>query len=260
MCVIEAMEAKARAAVAAGNYAGNINNGGWRCLLRIRADVEGNKKDKELLKYVDVDDEKINHMKAIAGYAALVFSAPKECNLSDDSLEISAQKGYKQLVSIEDCFRTAKTTLNLRPVFLKRNDRTKGHCLLCILALMMLKVIQYNLRQANINMSLGKIQTAMDQAMVAALPSAINAGKALYINNSCHYRYYDKERKLTQTAAAKLKRNTRLSTAFVVKAVGLTPLKALETERNIRLKLKVDPRVPLLTAEQLDDLQQILDQ
>lgn len=260
MCVIEAMEAKARAAVAAGNYAGNINNGGWRCLLRIRADVEGNKKDKELLKYVDVDDEKINQMKAIAGYAALVFAAPKECNLSDDSLEISAQKGYKQLVSIEDCFRTAKTTLNLRPVFLKRNDRTKGHCLLCILALMMLKVIQYNLRQANINMSLGKIQTAMDQAMVAALPSAINTGKALYINNSCHYRDYDKERKLTQTAAAQSKRNTRLSTAFVVKAVGLTPLKALETERNIRLKLKVDPRVPLLTAEQLDDLQQILDQ
>ena len=133
-------------------------------------------------------------------------------------------------------------------------------CLLCLLALMMLKVIQYNLRQANINMSLGKIQTAMDQAMVAALPSAINAGKALYINNSCHYRYYDKERKLTQTAAAKLKRNTRLSTAFVVKAVGLTPLKALETERNIRLKLNVDPRVPLLTAEQLDNLQLVLDQ
>ena len=100
----------------------------------------------------------------------------------------------------------------------------------------------------------------MDQAMVAALPSAINAGKALYINNSSHYRYYDKERKLTQTAAAKLKRNTRLSTAFVVKAVGLTPLKALETERNIRLKLNVDPRVPLLTAEQLDNLQLVLDQ
>ena len=125
---------------------------------------------------------------------------------------------------------------------------------------MMLKAIQYNLRQANINMSLGKIQTAMNQAMVAALPSVINAGKALYINNSCHYRDYDKERKLTQTAAAQSKCNTRLSTAFVVKAVGLTPLKALETERNIRLKLKVDPRVPLLTAEQLDNLQRLLDQ
>ena len=125
---------------------------------------------------------------------------------------------------------------------------------------MMLKAIQYNLRQANINMSLGKIQTAMNQAMVAALPSVINAGKALHINNSCHYRDYDKEHKLTQTAAAQSKCNTRLSTAFVVKAVGLTPLKALETERNIRLKLKVDPRVPLLTAEQLDNLQRLLDQ
>lgn len=259
-CVIDAMEAKARAAIAAGNFAGNINSGGWRSFLCTSAKVKGDKSEKELLRYVAVDEEKIKNMRAIAGYAALVFSAPADCNLSGENLEVVAQKGYKQLVTIEDCFRTTKTTLKLRPVYLKRNDRTLGHCVLCILSLMMLKVIQYNLRAANISMSLGKIQQAMNQAMVAVLPLVVNAGKAMYINNSCHIKDYDKERKLTERDSKELRRLTRLSTALIVKAVGLAPLKALELERGIRLKLKVDPMVPLLSAEQLERLHRLLTQ
>ena len=107
-----------------------------------------------------MDEKKVSKLKEIAGYAALVYSAPAGYQVADErpeDLELTAQKGYKQLVSIEDCFRTAKSTLNLRPVFLKRDDQTLGHSLICVLSLIMLKVIQYNLKQAGINMSLAMI-------------------------------------------------------------------------------------------------------
>ena len=209
-----------------------------------------------------MDEKKVSKLKEIAGYAALVYSAPAGYQVADErpeDLELTAQKGYKQLVSIEDCFRTAKSTLNLRPVFLKRDDQTLGHSLICVLSLIMLKVIQYNLKQAGINMSLAMIQQALNQAKVALMPSPLSNGKALYFSLHSSKLNVAKERKHGQTET-QTPSQIRSITALIIKAVGLTPLKAIELERDLRLKLKVDPRIPLLSANQLTDLHQLASQ
>ena len=264
LCVIDAMVSRAKAEIEAGKFASNACSTGWRSLLRTNADKNKKKKgqDKEQYRYTEVDEEKISKLKEIAGYAALVYSAPAGYQVADDrpeALELTAQKGYKQLVSIEDCFRTAKSTLNLRPVFLKRDDRTLGHCLFCVLSLLMLKVIQYNLKQAGINMSLAKIQQALNQAMVAVVPSPLTEGKALYFTLRSSKLDVPQERKLGKSGT-QMPPQIRSITALVVKAVGLAPLKAIELERDLRLKLKVDPRIPLLSANQLAYLQQLSSQ
>jgi len=60
---------------------------------------------------------------------------------SDDT--ISAEDvalGYKQLHEVEDAFRTLKTTLSLRPVYHRIEDRIRTHVLLCWLALLLVRV------------------------------------------------------------------------------------------------------------------------
>jgi transposase len=62
---------------------------------------------------------------------------------SDDSL--SAEEialGYKQLIEVERGWRTLKHTLDLRPVYHRKDERIRAHVLLCFLALLLTRVIE----------------------------------------------------------------------------------------------------------------------
>jgi transposase len=62
---------------------------------------------------------------------------------SDDALaaeEIAL--GYKQLIEVERGWRTLKHTLDLRPVYHRKEERIRAHVLLCFLALLLTRVIE----------------------------------------------------------------------------------------------------------------------
>lgn len=62
---------------------------------------------------------------------------------SDDTLSPEdVALGYKQLLTVEDAFRTLKTTLELRPVYHRLEDRIRAHVLLCWLALLLVRVAE----------------------------------------------------------------------------------------------------------------------
>jgi transposase len=50
--------------------------------------------------------------------------------------------GYKNLLEAEDAFRTMKTTLHLRPVYHRLDERITAHVLLCWLALLLIRVAE----------------------------------------------------------------------------------------------------------------------
>ncbi len=50
--------------------------------------------------------------------------------------------GYKQLLEVERGWRDMKSTLDLRPVFHRREDRIRSHIALCWLALLLVRVIE----------------------------------------------------------------------------------------------------------------------
>jgi DDE family transposase len=67
---------------------------------------------------------------------------------SDDSLtaeEIAL--GYKQLIEVERGWRTLKHTLELRPVYHRKQERIRAHVLLCFLALLLTRVIEVETTQ-----------------------------------------------------------------------------------------------------------------
>lgn len=79
---------------------------------------------------------------------------------SDDSLSAEdAALGYKQLMEVERAFRTLKTTLDLRPIYHRKDDRIRSHVLLCWLALLLVRVSERETKRTwdNIRRSLDRL-------------------------------------------------------------------------------------------------------
>ncbi len=62
---------------------------------------------------------------------------------SDDTLSAEdVALGYKQLWQVEAAFRSLKQTLELRPVYHRKEERIRAHVLLCWLGLLLIRVIE----------------------------------------------------------------------------------------------------------------------
>lgn len=62
---------------------------------------------------------------------------------SDDTLSSEdVALGYKQLMEVERAFRTLKTTLELPPLYHRKDERIESHVLLCYLALLLVRICQ----------------------------------------------------------------------------------------------------------------------
>jgi len=81
---------------------------------------------------------------------------------SDDSL--SAEEvalGYKQLLEVEHAFRTLKTTLELRPVYHRKDERIRSHVTLCWLALLLVRIAELET-----GLSWDRIRRTMDRLVL----------------------------------------------------------------------------------------------
>lgn len=62
---------------------------------------------------------------------------------SDDTLSAEdVTLGYKQLVDVENAFRTLKTELNLRPVYHRLEERIRTHVFISWMALLLVRVAE----------------------------------------------------------------------------------------------------------------------
>nr|WP_243138154.1 transposase [Heliorestis acidaminivorans] len=60
---------------------------------------------------------------------------------------IYSHRVYKQLLEVEAAFRTIKTTLELRPVYHRKEERIKAHVLLCWLALILIQLAEVQTKE-----------------------------------------------------------------------------------------------------------------
>ncbi len=84
---------------------------------------------------VKIDRAKVKAEEALDGKYLLTTN--------DESL--SAEEvalGYKQLMEVERAFRTLKSTLELRPVYHRKDERIKAHVLLCFFALVLIRIAE----------------------------------------------------------------------------------------------------------------------
>lgn len=62
---------------------------------------------------------------------------------SDDTLKPEdVALGYRQLMEVERAFRTLKTTLDLTPVYHRKDERIQAHVFLCFLALLLVRIAE----------------------------------------------------------------------------------------------------------------------
>ncbi|MBU1932178.1 IS1634 family transposase, partial [Patescibacteria group bacterium] len=78
---------------------------------------------------------------------------------SDDTLSPEdVALGYKQLMEVERAFRTLKTTMDLRPVYHRKDERIQAHVFLCFLALLLVRIAE-----RKTNMTWDRIKAQMER-------------------------------------------------------------------------------------------------
>lgn len=82
-----------------------------------------------------INQEKVNEDLRLAGYNLLITS---ETKMKAEEI----YKVYHRLWRIEETFRTLKSELDARPVYLQRRESIYGHFLICYLAVFALRVLQ----------------------------------------------------------------------------------------------------------------------
>jgi transposase len=114
--------------------------------------AEGDKQDPQ--QFV-LDEEKIKQAARFDGFAAL------QCRHPDtDALE--ALRQYRQLWRIEESFRTIKSTMRTRPIFLRTKKHVEGHFVLCFLAFLLERELEYRLKKRQIEHSPEQIKAALN--------------------------------------------------------------------------------------------------
>lgn len=88
-----------------------------------------------------------------------------EKDLSVDKI-ISA---YRTLYKIEESFRIMKSTLEVRPIFHWTEDRIKGHFVICFLAFLLERTLEYKLKKAQIAASVHTIREALNSLQFAEI-------------------------------------------------------------------------------------------
>ena len=122
----------------------------------------------------------------------MVFSPPSGLNEKERFTAQEILGAYKRLVKIEDCFRVMKSTFSLRPMFVRQYEHINAHCLLCVLALNLLRLIELKLNERNAGLNLNDISQALSSAKLVMLPTGTD--EPLFINCKEFNDIYTKER------------------------------------------------------------------
>ena len=104
------------------------------------ADKKGNDIDGKIK--VTMNDDLIKKSLKLAGYNMLVTS---EISLTGKEIYTA----YHNLWRIEESFRIMKTQLDARPVYLQKKDTITGHFLICYLAVLLARLLQFKILKNN---------------------------------------------------------------------------------------------------------------
>ena len=104
------------------------------------ADKKGNDMNGKIK--VTMNEELIKKSLDLAGYNMLVTS---EISMADKEIYTA----YHNLWRIEESFRIMKSQLDARPVYLQKKDTITGHFLICYLAVLLTRLLQFKVLKNN---------------------------------------------------------------------------------------------------------------
>ncbi|WP_145960855.1 hypothetical protein [Mycoplasmoides gallisepticum] len=127
---------------------------------------------KKYLKFavneVELDHQAILKDEAADGFYGILTS--HEDMNEEDMNEKEIIKQYSKLWKIEESFRVMKTNFELRPIFLSAEKTIKGHFLICFLALIIQRYLEFVLDCCGYPMPTNKIIYAIKNQKLSIIP------------------------------------------------------------------------------------------
>jgi hypothetical protein len=121
-------------------------------------------------KMLRLNTKKFRKDLSLVGMYGIICSVPKpgtpDVAPENTLTALEIYEKYHSLGAIEDCFRVMKSALNLRPVYVHRDEHIKGHVQLCVLSLIVLRLLEKKLRLRGTPMSTDEILSYLKEAAV----------------------------------------------------------------------------------------------
>ena len=201
-------------------------------------------------KATKLNEELIQKKKELAGYAGIIYHpAPNQEKTNTIPTAKEICEAYHHLVQIEDCFRIMKTNLGLRPMYVRLEDHLEGHVMSCVLALILIRLLQIRLRENNYSMSIDKIIEALKDANVLFIPNS--KGKEVFVSESKYLDIYldnDRRKQKEEKLIKSLRKEYTPLLYNIMEVLGLKPLPTLGDRKMIYrcFKVKLKQSVPLI--------------
>lgn len=123
-----------------------------------------------------INEKKLAKDKKLAGYYAYLFKDSRELDKewvklpAEEKKELSGWEiieQYKKQAQIEECFRIMKTNFNLRPMYVYTDEHIEAQVLICVLALILLRILSKKLKLAGSPMTTEQIIAALNTAKLS---------------------------------------------------------------------------------------------
>ena len=123
-----------------------------------------------------INEKKLAKDKKLAGYYAYLFKDSREFDKEWVELPPKEKKElsgweiieqYKKQAQIEECFRIMKTNFNLRPMYVYTDEHIEAQVLICVLALILLRILSKKLKLASSPMTTEQILAALNTAKLS---------------------------------------------------------------------------------------------
>lgn len=123
-----------------------------------------------------INEKKLAKDKKLAGYYAYLFKDSREFDKEWIELPPKEKKElsgweiieqYKKQAQIEQCFRIMKTNFNLRPMYVYTDEHIEAQVLICVLALILLRILSKKLKLAGHPMTTEQILAALNTAKLS---------------------------------------------------------------------------------------------
>ena len=157
----------------------------WAALAKTEAGIE-----QQIL---GIDEEVLAKKKALCGFAAFVYKQPPAQN-EDNDVKVPPLTGeeiastYRVLNQIETCFRMLKSNIGLRPMFVWTAQHIKAHVDICVLALLLMRIIQKQLQEKAVKLSPQRISEVLQEMKVLVLKGLGESTSFLSIAPRCSLR------------------------------------------------------------------------
>src|SRR5690625_2106358 len=141
------------------------------------------------------------------GYYGIQYS---DTTLTPDEI----LNAYHGLWKIEESFRVLKSNLEARPIYVWTKESIKGHFVICYLALVLQRLLEYLLSEEGLDLSTEKIQDAIRSATV----TQVNVeGREIYIKNKSDDAFADILKALKLKDIPAYGKNDKRTNAYIQK-------------------------------------------